>query len=56
LSRDDKSKAHVLEFERSVKKKKPASKIAKLQKSSWYEGAARSVGINKERPPKKLKR
>ena len=33
LSKDDKNNAHVLEFDRSVKKKKTASRIAKLKKA-----------------------
>ena len=32
------------------KKKKTAGKTAKLKSSKWYQGAARSIGITKERP------
>jgi hypothetical protein len=31
------------------KKKKPGSRAAKLKSSKWYEEAARSVGIAKDR-------
>jgi hypothetical protein len=56
LSKKDKSKARAPKFNVSVKKKKIAGSMAKLKKSSWYEGAARSVGISKERPPEKRER
>jgi hypothetical protein len=32
------------------KKKKTMRKTAKLKSSKWYQGAARSIGITKERP------
>jgi hypothetical protein len=47
LSKKDGSKAqHIM-------KKKMASRMAKLKRSKWYEGAARSVGISKEKPPER---
>ena len=36
--------------------KRTKARLAKLKTSSWYEGAARSVGINKGRPAEKRKR
>jgi hypothetical protein len=36
--------------------KKTKARLAKLKTSSWYEGAARSVGINKGRPAEKRER
>ena len=36
--------------------KRTKGRLAKLKTSSWYEGAARSVEINKERPAKKRER
>jgi hypothetical protein len=48
LSKRDESKARVPKLNMSVRKKKIAGSMAKLKKSSWYEGAARSVGIRKE--------
>jgi hypothetical protein len=39
-----------------IAKKKTKAKLAKLKTSSWYEGAARSVGINKGRPAGKRER
>ena len=36
--------------------KKTKGRPAKLKTSSWYEGAARSVGINKGRPAEKRER
>ena len=33
------------------KKKKMSGRKAKLKTSSWYEDAARSVGISRVRPP-----
>jgi hypothetical protein len=36
--------------------KRTKARLAKLKISSWYEGAARSVGINKERPAEKRER
>ena len=33
--------------------KRTKAKLAKLKTSSWYEGAERSVGINKGRPAEK---
>jgi hypothetical protein len=57
LSKRDESKARAPKFNMSVKKKKKiAGSMAKLKKSSWYEGAARSVGIRKERAPEKRER
>lgn len=32
------------------------ARLAKLKTSSWYEGAARSVGINKGRPAERRER
>jgi len=32
------------------KEKKPAGKTAKLKSSKWYQGAVRSIGINKRKP------
>jgi hypothetical protein len=56
LSKRDESKARVPKLNMSVKKKRIAGSMAKLKKSSWYEGAARSVGIRKERPLEKRER
>jgi hypothetical protein len=56
LSKKDESKARAPKFNMSAKKKKIAGSMAKLKKSSWYEGAARSVGIRKERAPEKRER
>ena len=53
MSAKDESKAHVPKFNMSVKKKKTKGRMAKLKTSRWYEGAARSVGINKGRSPEK---
>jgi hypothetical protein len=36
--------------------KRTKGRLAKLKTSSWYEGAARSVEINKGRPAKKRER
>jgi hypothetical protein len=36
------------------KKKRTAGKTAKLKSSDWYQGAARSIGITKERSLDKL--
>src|SRR5215475_6721806 len=36
--------------------KRTKARLAKLKTSSWYEGAARSVGINKGRPVEKRER
>src|SRR5215470_2997008 len=36
--------------------KRTKARLAKLKTSSWYEGAARSVGINKGRPTEKRER
>jgi len=33
----------------ATKKKKTASRMAKLKSSSWYEGASRSLGISKRK-------
>ena len=35
---------------RAIKKKKLAGRMAKLKSSSWYEGAARSIGISNGKP------
>jgi hypothetical protein len=35
-----------------MKKSKSRSKPAKLKSSSWYDGAARSFKISKEKQPK----
>ena len=57
MSAKDESKSHVSKFNMSVKnKKKTKGRMAKLKTSSWYDGAARSVGINKGRPPEKRER
>jgi hypothetical protein len=56
LSKKDGSKTHVPKLNISVKKKKAAGRVAKLKASGWYEGAARSVGINKGRSPEKRER
>jgi len=37
------------------KKKKTASRTAKLKSSQWYQGAVRSIGIAKVRPLEKLR-
>jgi hypothetical protein len=36
--------------------KRTKGRLAKLKTSSWYEGAARSVGINKGKPAEKRER
>ena len=54
MSPKDSRKAHVSKFNTPIKKKK--TKLAKLKTSSWYEGAARSVGIAKGRPRDKRER
>jgi hypothetical protein len=36
-------------------KKKKTSRTAKLKSSGWYEGASRSIGINRNRREKKRK-
>ena len=36
--------------------KRTKARLAKLKTSSWYEGAARSVGTNKGRPAEKRER
>ena len=36
--------------------KRTKGRLDKLKTSSWYEGAARSVGINKGRPAEKRER
>ena len=36
--------------------KRTKARLAKLKTSNWYEGAARSVGINKGRPAEKCER
>ena len=36
--------------------KRTKARLAKLKTSNWYEGAARSVGINKGRPAEKRER
>ena len=56
MSAKDESKAHVPKLNMSVNKKKTKGRMAKLKTSSWYDGAARSVGINKGRPPEKRER
>jgi len=35
---------------RAIKKKKLVGRMAKLKSSSWYEGAARSIGISNGKP------
>jgi hypothetical protein len=40
----------------AIATKRTKGRLAKLKTSSWYEGAARSVGINKGRPAEKRKR
>jgi hypothetical protein len=35
----------------SANKKKTGGRAAKLKLSKWYQGAARSIGITKERSP-----
>ena len=45
------TKARPPKFKMSVtKKKKTADRLVKLKSSSWYEGAARSIGISKAKP------
>ena len=56
MSAKDESKAHGPKFNPPVKKKKTKGSMSKLKTSGWYEGAARSVGISKERPPEKRER
>jgi hypothetical protein len=51
LPQKDESRPRVPKVNLSVKKKIMAGRAAKLKKSAWYEGAARSVGIRKEKPP-----
>ena len=38
----------------STSKKKRTARTAKLKSSNWYQGAARSIGITKERLLEKL--
>ena len=52
MPKKDASKTHVPKSSLSMKKK-VAGRTAKFKTSSWYVDAARSVGINKGRPPKK---
>jgi len=40
----------------AIATKKTKGRLAKLKTSSWYEDAARSVGINKGRPAEKHER
>jgi hypothetical protein len=48
LSKKDVSRASASKLKISAtKKKKTAGRMVKLKSSSWYEGAARSLGISK---------
>jgi hypothetical protein len=48
LSKKVESKAPASKLKMSAtEKKKTAGRTAKLKSSSWYEGAARSLGISK---------
>jgi hypothetical protein len=40
----------------AIATKRTKGRLAKLKTSSWYEDAARSVGINKGRPAEKHER
>jgi hypothetical protein len=54
LSKKDVSSASASKPKMSAtKKKKTAGRMAKLKSSSWYEGAARSLGISKRKPREK---
>ena len=51
MSEKDASSAHASKAKmRAIKKKKLAGRMAKLKSSSWYEGAARSIGISNGKP------
>ena len=39
----------VAKSQLSLGRKKPTTRSAKLKSSKWYQGAARSIGITKER-------
>jgi hypothetical protein len=49
LSKKDLSKKRVPKLKRAAKEKRAPGRMATLKTSSWCEGAARSVGINKGR-------
>ena len=49
MSDKDESKACVPKLKVSVRKKKAAGRMSKLNTRSWYEIAARSVAIDKKR-------
>ena len=51
MSKEDVSSAPASKAKmRAIKKKKLAGRMAKLKSSSWYEGAARSIGISNGKP------
>jgi hypothetical protein len=53
--KDDLTKVDATKSKVSTsKKKRTAGKTAKLKSSNWYQGAARSIGITKERSLEKL--
>jgi hypothetical protein len=54
MSKNDLTSVHAPKVKTSVIRTK--ARLAKLKTSSWYEAAARSVGINKGRPAEKRER
>ena len=50
MSKKDVSRTPPLKLKMSATKKKMAVRTAKLKSSSWYEGATRSIAINKGKP------
>ena len=49
MSKNDVTKTGATKSKVSAdKKKKGGGRTAKLKSSTWYQGAARSIGINKE--------
>ena len=54
MSKNDLTVVHAPELNTSATaKKKKTSRTAKLKSSGWYEGASRSIGINRNRREKR---
>jgi hypothetical protein len=56
MSKNDLTAVRAPKLKTSVATKRTKGRLAKLKTSSWYEDAARLVGINKGRPAEKRER
>jgi hypothetical protein len=56
MSKNDLTSVRAPKVKKVIATKRTKARLAKLKTSSWYEGAARSVGINKGRPAEKRER